>query len=1244
MVVRYYVEKRKGFDVEAGHLAKALKENLGLTGLKSLRQLNGYDLEGVQEALLPTVAHNILSETNVDWVYPADFDVTTSDFYFAVAFLPGQFDQRADSAAECIQILSGDVRPDVRAFKLYLLDGTFTEDEKTSIKKYMINPVDSMEMPLAVPKAVKMAFEVPHTVPEVTGFIGFDGEEMAAFAAEMGFAMTQDDLVHVQKYFKEEGRNPFETELKAIDTYWSDHCRHTTFLTAIESVEIADGKGMAPIEAAYNRYLAVRNEVYGETERPVTLMDLAVIAMKDAKRTGDLDNLDESEEINACSIEIPVNTSTGKEDWLLMFKNETHNHPTEIEPFGGAATCLGGAIRDPLSGRAYVYQAMRVTGAANPHTPLSETLPGKLPQRKITRDAARGYASYGNQIGLATGQVAEVYHPNFVAKRMEVGAVIAACPKDFVRRETPLAGDVVILVGGRTGRDGCGGATGSSKEHTEESIFACGAEVQKGNAPTERKIQRLFRNKELTQLIKRCNDFGAGGVSVAIGEIADSIDINLDLVAKKYEGLDGTELAISESQERMAVVVEPKDVAAFLAAAEKENVEAKVVATITDSGRLRMFWKGQAIVDVSRAFLDTNGVRQTTGVSVAAYDGSATFFKPTMTEETSVVWQLQQQLKDLNITSQKGLQEMFDATIGSGTVLMPLGGKHQLTPVDGMVAKIPVLGKETTTCSAMTFGYMPVLASHSPFHGAYYAVVASLAKLVALGFDITKTRLSFQEYFEKLGKDPVKWGKPFSALLGAFAVQDALRIPAIGGKDSMSGTFKDIDVPPTLISFAVNHGEVSQVISPELKGAGHVVVAYMPPYQADDMLNLDTLKSDYATLYKHMAAGEILSAKAIGEGGMLAALTVMAMGNGIGFEIDHGSIDTLSTPWYGGLLLEIHRDTLLEVPHAAIALTREDHMVIIGDESTTLEHLGQSYTGGLEEIFPSVEEATGLVETLAYQTENRFKASILTAKPEVFIPVFPGTNCEYDMARAFQNEGANTHIQVFRNLTPQALQESLEAMVKAIEKSHIIAIPGGFSAGDEPDGSAKFIATVFRNPQITEAVMKLLKERDGLMLGICNGFQALVKLGLIAHGDIRPLTENDPTLTYNQISRHVSTIATIKVASNNSPWLSTSRVGDVYKVAISHGEGRFVADQKALDRLIAGGQIATQYVDLSGAATMDGHYNINGSTYAIEGAVSPDGRVLGKMGHTERLTEGVYKNIPGAFDMPIFKAGIDYFK
>lgn len=1253
MVNRYYVEKRPGFDIEAKHLKHALSESLTLQALKNVRILNGYDLEHVAPDLLPDIAQNILSEPNVDLVYAGDYRFNAEDFHFGVAFLPGQFDQRADSAAECIQILSGKERPTVRAFKVYVFEGQLSKEDQMRIKRYMINPVDTMEINLELPKSIDSAFEPPVAVQMIEGFIGWDEGQMRAYASDFGFAMSLEDLMHVQAYFKTQGRNPYETELKAIDTYWSDHCRHTTFLTEIESVAFQEPSEDSPERKAYKRYLEVRKAVYGDQERPITLMDLAVIGMKDAKRTGDLDDLDASEEINACSIEIPVKTPEGTSPWLLMFKNETHNHPTEIEPFGGAATCLGGAIRDPLSGRAYVYQAMRVTGAANPHTPINETLPGKLPQKKITQEAARGYASYGNQIGLATGQVAEVYHPGFVAKRMEVGAVIAACPKENVRREVPLPGDVVILVGGRTGRDGCGGATGSSKEHDEDSILVCGAEVQKGNAPTERKIQRLFRNPELTRLIKRCNDFGAGGVSVAIGEIADSIDIYLDRVPKKYEGLDGTELAISESQERMAVVVAPEDVQKFLAFADLENLEATPVADITDSGRLRMHWKEQTIVDIERSFLDTNGVRQKTSVFVGKLPKASDLFKSTLSgasDSLSLISALKDQLGSLNMTSQKGLQEMFDASIGSGTVLMPLGGKHQLTPVDGMVAKIPVLSGETSTCSAMTFGYMPYLASASPFHGAYYAVVSSIAKLAALGFDITKTRLSLQEYFEKLGKQPEKWGKPFAALLGAFAVQDAMRIPAIGGKDSMSGSFKDLDVPPTLISFAVNHGDIAGVVSPELKERDSLLAIYMPPYTGDGLLDLNTLKSDYQKLNKHMAAGTVKSAKAITEGGALVATAVMAMGNAIGFDIDAAAIETLTTPWYGGLVLEVPRSVQLDVPYLPFGTTRTDEQVVIGQEKSTIEDLIKAYTRGLEPIFPSVEASEGPVENVAFIADpnslqvQKFGAKVSLAKPRVFIPVFPGSNCEYDMAKAFEKAGAVPKIQVFRNLSPEALEESLVAMAKSIDEAQIVAIPGGFSAGDEPDGSAKFIATVFRNARMTEAVRKLLKDRDGLMLGICNGFQALVKLGLITHGDIVALSEEDPTLTYNHIGRHVSTIASVRVASNNSPWMQAVEVGQVYQVPVSHGEGRFYAKDAALEAMIRQGQIATQYVDPQGKATMDGRYNINGSTYAIEGAFSPDGRVFGKMGHTERLANGLYQNIPGNFNMPIFEGATSYFK
>lgn len=1244
MLSRVYVEKKAGYDVEAKHVLKTLIENLQLPHLKKVRLINGYDIEMASSDALEQIKHEVLSEPNVDHVYDETFDLDVADHVFAISFLPGQFDQRADSAAACIQMLTQKERPTVRSFKVYMLTGDLSEVDLQGIKAYLINPVDSHEISLESPKHLTDTVAKPQAVKVIEGFDAFDQAAMEAFKHSMGFAMTLEDLMFIQAYFITENRNPSVTELKAIDTYWSDHCRHTTFLTEITQTQFAQGQQMSPIEKAYERYLKVRNDVYGETDRPITLMDMAVINMKDCKRTGDLKDLDQSEEINACSIEIPVMTSQGQEEWLLMFKNETHNHPTEIEPFGGAATCLGGAIRDPLSGRSYVYQAMRVTGAANPKASLKDTLPGKLPQRKISKEAARGYASYGNQIGLATGQVSEVFHPNFVAKRMEVGAVIAACPKDFVVRQEPVPGDVVILLGGQTGRDGCGGATGSSKAHTEASIVTSGAEVQKGNAPTERKIQRLFRDKSVTRLIKRCNDFGAGGVSVAIGEIAASLDIDLDRVPKKYEGLDGTELAISESQERMAVVVAPSDVEAFLAASEAENLEATVVAKVTDSGRLRMFWQDQTIVDIKRSFLDSNGVTQSQEVLVEAYDPQASYFKTRLKGSETLKVYLEGSLGSLSGCSQKGLQEMFDSTIGAGTVLMPLGGIHQLTPVDGMVAKIPVLGKETSTCSSMTYGYQPDLSMWSPFHGAYYAVVESLAKQVALGFDVKKTRLSFQEYFERLGKDPKKWGKPFAALLGAFSVQDAFRIPAIGGKDSMSGSFEDIDVPPTLISFAVNHGEVTQVISPELKRSDSLLYAYTPLQTNHDLLDLEGLKKDYEALVHMMRSGHILSAKAIGHHGICHDLVLMAAGNLVGFDLTHHDINFLTSPFLGGLILEVVPGCDLTLRLTPIGKTNKVESVTWQKENISLKALISRYTSGLLDVFPIHQSVEGQVETLSYHKKQDFKASFLHHKPKVFVPVFPGTNCEYDMARAFDLAGGDSTIQVFNNLSANHILASIDQMVEAINQSQIIAIPGGFSAGDEPDGSAKFIATVFRNPRVTEAVMKLLKERDGLILGICNGFQALVKLGLIAHGDIRTLGPGDPTLTYNHIGRHISTVQNIRVASDKSPWMQGLTVGDCYQVPLSHGEGRFVAQGDMLEQLISQGQIATQYVDLKGQATLDGAYNPNGSVYAIEGAFSPDGRVFGKMGHTERISQGLYQNLQGRFDMPIFKAGIDYYK
>lgn len=1240
---RIFVEKKAGFNSAAQRVMTQLSKQLSITNLSALRLINVYDIEGVSNEDINAVIDNILAEPNIDHTTVNQL-VHTADLAIGVAYLPGQFDQRADSAEACIEILTAKARPVVKSWRLYLLSGNFTDEQVKRIKAFLINPIDSREVQLSDNLIAENANYIPADVAIMTGFNSLDERGLAAFKAEQGFAMSLADLAFIQRYFAtDEDREPTITELKAIDTYWSDHCRHTTFLSQIDAVNIAQNDQMTPLINAYKRYLEVR-AANGIDNRPITLMDMATIGARDMKRTGVLDNLDQSEEINACSIKIPVNTSKGTEEWLLMFKNETHNHPTEIEPFGGAATCLGGAIRDPLSGRSYVYQAMRVTGSANPFTPLEQTLPGKLAQRKITTEAAQGYSSYGNQIGLATGWVQEIYHDNYVAKRMEVGCVVGACPKANVVRETPVKGDIVILLGGKTGRDGCGGATGSSKVHTEASVEQSGAEVQKGNAPTERKIQRLFRNGAVTRLIKRCNDFGAGGVSVAIGEIAPSIDIYLDRVPKKYEGLDGTELAISESQERMAVVVANKDVKTFIDYAQAENLEATVVADITNSGRLRMYWRDQLIFDIARSFLDSNGVTPHARVQIDAIGDIQDYFKPSQRDDQSVIYQLLAQLKSLNCTSQKGLIQMFDGNVGAASVLMPIGGIHQLTPADGMVAKLPVLDGDTTTCSCTTVGFDADLAMLSPFYSAYYAVVTSLTKIVALGFDITKARLSLQEYFEKLGDDPLKWGKPFSALLGAFSVQDGLSVPAIGGKDSMSGSFGEIDVPPTLLSFAVSHGEIDTVISPELKSENSILVLYMPPYNVDYTLQLASLKRDYQAINQAIVVKQILSAKAIGKGGALLTIAQMAVGNGIGFAIDAAALDTVTTPWLGGLVLEVPAGSALDFIHLPIGVTHSTGRVEIGTEQTTISQLISAYTSGLEDIFSTRTSLRDITENVNYQSEQTFKAQLLNAKPNVYIPVFPGTNSEYDMTRAFSEQGGSVNMHVFKNLSTADIEHSLDEMVKAIKRAQIIAIPGGFSGGDEPDGSAKMIATIFKNPRVAEALMQHLTQQDGLMLGICNGFQALVKLGLIPYGQIKTLQAGAPTLTHNAIGKHISTIAATRIASNNSPWLANQPLGKVYHVALSHGEGRFVADDATLKQMIDNGQIATQYVDFAGNATMDNRYNPNGSVYAIEGAFSPDGRVFGKMGHTERYTKGIYKNVPGHYDLPLFKNGIDYYK
>lgn len=1248
-VKRIYVEKKSGFDVEAKHLQSDIVTNLGVTGLKKLRVINRYDISGISEDIYEDTKYTIFSEPPVDYVYDEKLKIDENDKIFAMEYLPGQYDQRADSAAQCIQIFTQSEKPNVLAAKVFVLSGEISNDDLDKIKNYCINPVDSREAILEKPETLEIISEEPADVAILDGFNEKTMDELKVFKEEMGFAMSLEDVAFCQRYFRDtEKRNPTITELKVIDTYWSDHCRHTTFLTKIENVEIEEGKFSDPIKTAYEEYKKSRDFVYGETDRDECLMDIAVIGMKELRKSGKLEDLDASEEINACSIVVDVDIDGKDEEWLVMFKNETHNHPTEIEPFGGAATCLGGCIRDPLSGRSYVYQAMRVTGSADPTKPIQETLSGKLPQRKITTEAAAGYSSYGNQIGLATGQVAEVYDENFVAKRMEVGAVIAAVPKENVVRETPAEGDVIIIVGGRTGRDGCGGATGSSKEHTEESILTCGAEVQKGNAPTERKIQRLFRNSNVSKMIKRCNDFGAGGVSVAIGELTDSLDIDLNKVPKKYEGLDGTELAISESQERMAVVIEKENVDSFIAYSKEENLEATVVAHVTNTGRLRMKWREKFILDISREFLDTNGVKQNTNIKVNAPKTKENFFvKNVSKENVKDTWK--KTLKDLNVASQKGLTERFDSTIGGGTVLMPLGGKYQMTPAEGMVAKIPVLKGETNTGTIMTYGYNPKIGKWSPFHGAVYAVLESVTKVVCTGGNYKNIRLSLQEYFEKLGQDEVRWGKPFSALLGAHFIGKKLEIPAIGGKDSMSGTFKDIDVPPTLVSFAVDTVDVRKVVSPEFKGLGNNIVLIPLERDENELPVFEKLYTNFEKVRSLINDGNVLSASSIRVGGVAAAISKMAFGNRIGASLSNIDVSELFTEDYGSIVLEMAKDKDIEnllsgVDYKVIGQTTEEKVITVEGFTLDLCELQQAWEGTLEKVFKSKEDMEGTPVNVEYKGGKIRKPKVKVEKPRVFIPAFPGTNCEYDMAKSFEDVGAEADVFVFRNLTGKDVEESIEIMVEKINKAQIIAIPGGFSAGDEPDGSGKFIATVFRNPRIKTAVMDLLNERDGLMIGICNGFQALIKLGLLPYGEIRDIDETAPTLTFNKIGRHISGLVRTKVASNLSPWLSNSKVGDIHTIAVSHGEGRFIANEEEMKKLIKNGQIATQYVDLEGNPTYDSHFNPNGSFDAVEGITSPDGRIFGKMGHTERMRENIAKNVEWKEYQRIFEAGVNYFK
>ena len=1229
MVYRIYVEKKPGCDGEARQLQNELNSLLGIKELTGLRLLNRYDVEGISEALFDQCVSTVFSEPPVDNTY-----VTLprgEEIAFAVEYLPGQFDQRADSAAECIQLISQGERPLVRSARVYLLEGPLSEEQIAEIKKYVINPVEAREASLEERETLKMEYAVPTAVATLTGFNELDEAGLAAFIQEKGLAMDLGDIKFCQEYFRSEQRDPTITEIKMIDTYWSDHCRHTTFGTILDDVQIDE----EVVQAAFDRYMALREDL-GRTQKPRCLMDIATIGAKELKKQGILKNLDESEEINACTVKIKCDVNGKDEDWLFLFKNETHNHPTEIEPFGGAATCIGGAIRDPLSGRSYVYQAMRVTGAGDPLTPVSETLPGKLPQRKLVTTAAAGYSSYGNQIGLATGQVDELYHPGYLAKRLEIGAVVGATPASHVRRECPAPGDVIVLLGGRTGRDGIGGATGSSKAHKMESLESCGAEVQKGNAPIERKLQRLFRREDACRMIKRCNDFGAGGVSVAIGELADGLYIDLNKVTKKYEGLDGTELAISESQERMAVALAPEDVDKFIALANEENLEATPVATVTEEKRLNMVWNGVSIVNISREFLNSNGAEKHQKVHVE----KATVWQPQWAGATFGE-QMKSMVGDLNVCSKKGLSERFDSTIGAGTVLMPFGGAYQLTPQMAMVAKLPVDG-ETTTCSGMAWGYNPYLMSADQYRGAKLAVIESVTKLVSAGFRYEDAYLTFQEYFERLGTQPERWGKPLAALLGALDAQMGLGIGAIGGKDSMSGSFEKLDVPPTLVSFATAIGKTSRVISTEFKKSNSSVVLLRPVYEADGISpTFSSLKANYQIAEQMIASGQILSAASVGFGGIAEALFKMGLGNRIGFKLLADlSPEDLFKPMYGSLVLEYATGAPAGM---LLGETTWEYTFTACGETLDSAQLQEIWESKLEPVYP-YRKAGEAVEKISGSLTAPAAPKIGVAKPKVIIPVFPGTNCEYDTARAFARAGADPEILVIRNLTPADVTASCEALVKAIDASQIVMLPGGFSGGDEPDGSAKFIASFFRSPAVTEAVRRLLNQRDGLMLGICNGFQALIKLGLVPYGDIRPITESDPTLTFNTIGRHQSMLVRTRIASKGSPWLTHCDLGDEHTVAISHGEGRFVAPQKVLDQLIANGQIATQYVDLDGQPTMDLRYNPNGSVLAIEGITSPDGRVFGKMGHSERSGDRLYKNVTGDKYQPIFEGGVDYFK
>ena len=1263
-VRRIYVEKKEPFAVKAKELHEDLKSYLGMEGVEKVRELIRYDVENISDETFEKACHSVFAEPPVDDLYREELPLQEGDRVFGVEFLPGQFDQRADSAVQCVRFLKEDEEPIIRTAVIYVISGKITDDEFAKIRAYCINPVDSRETDMEKPATLIQEFAEPADVKIFDGFSSMEENALRDLYDSLGLAMTFKDFKHIQNYFaNEEHRDPSMTEIRVLDTYWSDHCRHTTFSTELTDVEFGEGYYRAPIETTYQSYLDTREEIFaGRKDKFVCLMDLALMAMRKLKKDGKLEDMEQSDEINACSVIVPVEMDYDgekvTEEWLVFFKNETHNHPTEIEPFGGAATCLGGAIRDPLSGRGYVYQAMRVTGAADPTVPVSETLHGKLSQKKLVRGAAAGYSSYGNQIGLATGYVKEIYHPDYVAKRMEIGAVMGAAPRKNVIRENSDPGDIIILLGGRTGRDGCGGATGSSKVHTDTSIETCGAEVQKGNAPTERKIQRLFRREEVSRLIKKCNDFGAGGVSVAIGELADGLVVDLDKVPKKYAGLDGTELAISESQERMAVVVDPKDVETFLGYAAEENLEAVPVAEVTKEPRLILNWRGKDIVNLSRAFLDTNGAHQETKVSVDIPSEEDNYFdriavdkveEKVKNEDVKGAWLAL--MGDLNVCSQKGLVEMFDSSIGAGSVLMPYGGKYQLTETQAMVAKLPVLRGKTDTVTMMSYGFDPYLSSWSPYHGAVYAVTESMARIVANGGDYKKIRFTFQEYFRRMTSDPERWSQPFAALLGAYDAQIGYGLPSIGGKDSMSGTFNDIDVPPTLVSFAVDVAKDSDVITPELKTAGNSLVQFSIEKDDYDIPVYEKVMELYDSISGLMKKGIIVSAYALDSNGLAAALSKMAFGNGLGVAVDKEvPLRALFENGLGDIVAEIAADKLealaaADVDYMTVGKVTEEAAFTYKDTEISLEEALAAWKKPLEKVFPTkaVKDTTP-IETRLYHKEQIYVCKNKVAKPTVFIPVFPGTNCEYDSTKAFERAGANVVTKVFKNLSAEDIRESVDAFEKAISRAQIIMFPGGFSAGDEPDGSAKFFATAFQNAKIKEAVTKLLQERDGLALGICNGFQALIKLGLVPFGEITGQTAESPTLTFNTINRHISKMVYTKVVSDKSPWLREAKLGQTYCSPASHGEGRFVANREWLDKLFANGQVATQYVDIDGNVSMDEEWNVNGSYCSIEGITSPDGRCFGKMAHAERRDTSVAINIYGEQDLKIFESGVAYFK